>query len=404
MMNKKNLEIYVHIPFCARKCAYCDFLSFPGNQQMQREYTDQLLEEIVQQSARAEEYQVTSVFIGGGTPSILNVVDMNAILSSLKERFEILPDAEITMEINPGTVTGEALSSYRSAGVNRISMGLQSADDKELEYLGRIHTYGEFLKSFQQVRMAGFDNVNVDLISAIPGQTLESWKNTLKKVTMLKPEHISAYSLIVEEGTPFYDRYGEHVEMGDYSMSTEERRRLMSLPDLPEEEAEREMYYRTQEFLKEQGYERYEISNYSKKGYECRHNIGYWTGREYLGLGLGASSYMNGCRFHNTTNFKEYCKAELNQEEIFQSVLRQEFERLTIEEKMEEYMFLGLRMMQGVSSRGFISNFGQNMRNVYGPVLDHMVKSGLMEWKDGYYRLTLRGIDFSNYVMSQFLI
>lgn len=403
MMNKKNLEIYVHVPFCVRKCAYCDFLSFPGNQRMQREYTEKLVEEMKYQSARAKEYQVVSVFIGGGTPSILNIEDMAAILHALKDGFEILPDAEITMEANPGTVTPEALSCYREAGVNRISMGLQSADDKELRYLGRIHTYDEFLKSYQRVRMAGFDNVNVDLISAIPGQTLESWKNTLKKVTMLKPEHISAYSLIVEEGTPYYDRYGEHVEMENHSLTPEERHRLMSLPDLPDEDTEREMYYLTQEFLKEQGYERYEISNYSKKGYECRHNIGYWTGMEYLGLGLGASSYMNGCRFHNTSIYNEYCSARLDREEVFEGVLRQEFERLTIEERMEEYMFLGLRLTKGVSAHGFVSSFGQNIRNVYGPVLHQMEKDGLMEFKDGFYRLTSRGIDISNYVMSRFL-
>ncbi len=404
MMNKKSLEIYVHVPFCLRKCAYCDFLSFPGNRQMQREYTEKLMEEIECQSARAEEYQVVSVFIGGGTPSILNTKDMKAILLALKDRFEILPDAEITMEVNPGTVTAEGLVCYREAGVNRISMGLQSADDKELRYLGRIHTYDEFLKSYQRVRMAGFDNINVDLISAIPGQTPESWKNTLKKVTMLKPEHISAYSLIVEEGTPFYDRYGQHVETESCSMSAEERRRLMALPDLPDEETEREMYYLTRDFLMEQAYERYEISNYSKKGYECRHNIGYWTGVEYLGLGLGASSYMNGCRFHNTSDFKEYCQASLDQEDEFERVLRQGFERLTIEEKMEEYMFLGLRLTGGISAHGFVSSFGQNIQNVYGPVLDGMIKNGLMEMKDGYFRLTSRGIDISNYVMSQFLM
>lgn len=396
MMNKKNLEIYVHIPFCARKCAYCDFLSFPGNQQTQREYTEKLIEEIKCQSAKVKEYQVISVFIGGGTPSILNIKDMAAVLHSLREAFEVLPGAEITMEVNPGTVTAEALSCYREAGVNRISMGLQSADDKELRYLGRIHTYDEFLKSYQRVRMAGFDNVNVDLISAIPGQTLESWKNTLKKVTMLKPEHISAYSLIVEKGTPYFERYGEHGNM-------EKCYSLMSLPDLPDEDTEREMYYLTQEFLNEQGYERYEISNYSKNGYECRHNIGYWTGVEYLGIGLGAASYLNGCRFHNTPALDEYCSARLYQDEAFQRVLRQEFEQLTIEEKMEEYMFLGLRLMKGVSAHGFVSNFGHNIRSVYGMVLDAMEEEGLMEYKDGYYRLTSRGIDISNYVMSRFL-
>lgn len=394
----------MHIPFCARKCAYCDFLSFPGNVRMQREYTDKLLEEIEYQSACAADYQVVSVFIGGGTPSILKTEDMEAVLKALKNRFDIHPEAEITMEANPGTVTAEGLSCYRSAGVNRISIGLQSADDKELRYLGRIHTFDEFLKSYQRVRMAGFDNVNVDLISAIPGQTVESWKNTLKKVTMLKPEHISAYSLIVEEGTPFYDRYGEHVEMESYSMTVEERRGLMALPDLPDEDSEREMYYLTQEFLKEQGYDRYEISNYSKKGYECRHNIGYWTGMEYLGLGLGASSYMNGCRFHNTADLNDYCNARFYQEEDFNRVLRQELERLSIDEKMEEYMFLGLRLTRGVSAHGFISNFGQNIRNVYGQILEGLERDGLMEFKDGYYRLTLRGVDLSNYVMSQFLL
>jgi len=403
MMNKKNLEIYVHIPFCARKCAYCDFLSFPGNQQAQREYTKKLIEEIKCQSAKVKEYQVISVFIGGGTPSILDIGDMAAVLHSLREEFEIVPEAEITMEVNPGTVTAEALSCYREAGVNRISIGLQSADDKELRYLGRIHTYDEFLKSYQRVRMAGFDNVNVDLISAIPGQTLESWKNTLKKVTMLKPEHLSAYSLIVERGTPYFDRYGEQVNMENRSLTLEERNSLMSLPELPDEDTEREMYYLTQEFLNEQGYERYEISNYSKNGYECRHNIGYWTGVEYLGLGLGAASYINGCRFHNTPVFDEYCSAHLDQEEAFQRVLRQEFEQLTIEDKMEEYMFLGLRLMKGVSAHGFAGSFGHNIRSVYGMVLDAMEEEGLMEFIDGNYRLTSRGIDISNYVMSRFL-
>ncbi len=404
MMNKKNLEIYVHIPFCVSKCAYCDFLSFPGNQGMQREYTEKLIEEIRCQSAKVKEYQVISVFIGGGTPSILNIEEMAAVLQALADGFDIRSDAEITIEVNPGTVTAESLSIYREAGVNRISMGLQSADDKELKYLGRIHTYDEFLKSYQRVRMAGFDNVNVDLISAIPGQTLESWKNTLKKVTMLKPEHVSAYSLIVEQGTPYYDRYGECSGKEKHPRPPEEDHCLTSLPDLPDEDTERSMYYLTQDFLNEQGYERYEISNYSKRGYECRHNIGYWTGTEYLGLGLGASSYLNGCRFHNTPVFSQYCGACFEQEDAFESMLRQQFERLTIEERMEEYMFLGLRLTQGISAQGFVSSFGHNIWNVYGTVLAAMEKEGLMEYKNGYYCLTSRGTDLSNYVMSQFLI
>ena len=404
MMNKKKLEIYVHIPFCAKKCAYCDFLSFPGNMRMRREYTDKLLEEIRIQSSFVREYQVDTIFLGGGTPSVLDVTDITAIMGTLKEHYDIAPDAEITIEVNPGTVKMEGLVAYREAGINRVSMGLQSADDTELRYLGRIHTYDEFLKSFQRVRMAGFTNVNVDLISAIPGQTPESWRNTLKKTAMLKPEHISAYSLIVEEGTPFYDRYGGHVEMESYEMSQEERRRLMALPDLPDEDSEREMYYRTRNCLAEQGYERYEISNYARPGFECRHNVGYWTGTGYLGLGLGASSYLEGCRFHNTSDFQSYVSAHLDDEAEFCQALRQDMEQLSVKSKMEEFMFLGLRLTRGVSVEGFITRFGQSIRNVYGGVIDKLEREGLLEHKNGYYRLTERGLDLSNYAMSLFLL
>ena len=404
MMNKKKLEIYVHIPFCAKKCAYCDFLSFPGNMRMRREYTDKLLEEIRIQSSFVREYQVDTIFLGGGTPSVLDVTDITAIMGTLKEHYDIAPDAEITIEVNPGTVKMEGLVAYREAGINRVSMGLQSADDTELRYLGRIHTYDEFLKSFQRVRMAGFTNVNVDLISAIPGQTPESWRNTLKKTAMLKPEHISAYSLIVEEGTPFYDRYGGHVEMESYEMSQEERRRLMALPDLPDEDIEREMYYMTRNCLAEQGYERYEISNYARPGFECRHNVGYWTGTGYLGLGLGASSYLEGCRFHNTSDFQSYVSAHLDDEAEFCQALRQDMEQLSVKSKMEEFMFLGLRLTRGVSVEGFITRFGQSIRNVYGGVIDKLEREGLLEHKNGYYHLTERGLDLSNYAMSLFLL
>ena len=404
MMNKKTLELYVHIPFCAKKCAYCDFLSFPGNMRMRREYTDKLLEEIRIQSSFVREYQVDTIFLGGGTPSVLDVTDITAIMGTLKEHYDIAPDAEITIEVNPGTVKMEGLVAYREAGINRVSMGLQSADDTELRYLGRIHTYDEFLKSFQRVRMAGFTNVNVDLISAIPGQTPESWRNTLKKTAMLKPEHISAYSLIVEEGTPFYDRYGGHVEMESYEMSPEERRRLMALPDLPDEDTEREMYYMTRNCLAEQGYERYEISNYARPGFECRHNVGYWTGTGYLGLGLGASSYLEGCRFHNTSDFQSYVSAHFDDEAEFCQALRQDMEQLSVKSKMEEFMFLGLRLTRGVSVEGFITRFGQSIRNVYGGVIDKLEREGLLEHKNGYYHLTERGLDLSNYAMSLFLL
>lgn len=371
---------------------------------MRREYTDKLLEEIRFQSGFVKEYQVISVFFGGGTPSVLDAGDIAAMMAALKENYDLAPQAEITIEANPGTVKPEGLSVWKEAGINRISMGLQSADDTELRYLGRIHTYDEFLKSYQRVRMAGFTNVNVDLISGIPGQTVESWKSTLKKTAMLKPEHISAYSLIVEEGTPYYERYGGHVEVDVCDLSLEDRRRLMALPDLPDEDVEREMYYLTKSYLREQGYGRYEISNYARSGFECRHNIGYWTGTEYLGLGLGASSCLDGWRFHNTADYKEYLFAHFDEEEELIGAFRQDTERLTVKSRMEEFMFLGLRLTCGVSADDFISAFGQNIRDVYGSVLDKLRLEGLMERQDGYYRLTERGLDISNYAMSQFLL
>lgn len=404
MMNKKALEIYVHIPFCVKKCAYCDFLSFPGNLRMRREYTDKLLDEIRFQSGFVKEYQVVSIFFGGGTPSALEAEDITALMEALKEYYDLAPQAEVTMEANPGTMKAEGVAAWKKAGINRISMGLQSADDTELSYLGRIHTYDEFLKSFQRVRMAGFANVNVDLISGIPGQTVESWKSTLKKTAMLKPEHISAYSLIVEEGTPYYERYGDHVEVDACEMSQEDRRRLMALPDLPDEDAEREMYYLTKSYLKEQGYGRYEISNYARPGFECRHNIGYWTGIEYLGLGLGASSCLDGFRFHNTADYKEYVFAHFDDEEEFVGAFRQETERLNVKSRMEEFMYLGLRLTWGVSADDFMNAFGQNIRVVYGSAIDGLLGDGLMETQDGYFRLTERGLDLSNYAMSKFLL
>lgn len=365
MMNKKKLEIYVHIPFCAKKCAYCDFLSFPGNMRMRREYTDKLLEEIRIQSSFVREYQIDTIFLGGGTPSILDAADITAIMGALKEHYDIAPDAEVTIEVNPGTVKMEGLAAYREAGINRVSMGLQSADDTELRYLGRIHTYDEFLKSFQRVRMAGFTNVNVDLISAIPGQTPESWRNTLKKTAMLKPEHISAYSLIIEEGTPFYERYRDarHEE------------------ELPDEETERQMYHYTREILGAYGYRRYEISNYAKEGFECRHNLGYWNRTEYLGIGTGAASLIGSRRWSEG----------------------EEPEELSRENQMEEYMFLGLRKMEGVTKSGFLKEFGCTMESKYSRVLKRMYAEGLMEEAGDYVRLTDQGIDISNYVMSEFL-
>lgn len=378
----------MHIPFCARKCGYCDFLSGVAPAGVHKQYVDKLIEEIRFQSARYQGYMVTTIFIGGGTPSILEGEWMEAVMEAVNQGFEVMEGAEITIEANPGTVDSRKLEVYRRCGINRISLGLQSADNDELKSLGRIHTYDEFLKSYQRVRLAGFTNVNVDLMSALPGQTCASWEKTLKKVVMLKPEHISAYSLIIEEGTPFYTYYGPGADPIRFNRCP-----------LPDEELERRMYYRTKEFLKQHGYERYEISNYAKPGYECRHNIGYWTGVEYLGLGLGASSYIKGRRFQNEADLKTYLDRCPDEENTCQDL-----EELNIRERMEEFMFLGLRLMEGVSGSDFVAHFGQNMWNVYGTVIDKLVREGLLEVKSPSIRLTEKGIDLSNYALSQFLL
>lgn len=384
-MLRKPLELYLHIPFCERKCGYCDFLSAAAPADVRRRYVGQLMEEIAGRGARCSGYVVTSVFFGGGTPSVLEPGEMLALMRRVRVHFRLAADAEVTMEVNPGTVTPQKLQAFREGGVNRVSIGLQSADDGELEKLGRIHTYDEFLNTYQRVRQAGFANVNVDLMSALPGQTLASWKETLKCAAMLKPEHISAYSLMIEVGTPFYERYHGHPEL------------------LPDEEEEREMYDLTRRFLGGHGYERYEISNYAKPGRECRHNVGYWTGAEYLGLGLGASSYIRGCRFRNEEDLGTYCGLDMRGADADRR-LRREVHRLTREEKMEEFMFLGLRMMRGVSGREFERRFGAGLWEVYGGVLDKLLKNGLAAWEEPWLRLSDFGIDVSNYVLSEFLL
>lgn len=413
-MNKRELELYIHIPFCASKCSYCDFLSFAAPERVYREYMDKLIEEICGQGPNFQEYRVSTIFVGGGTPSILPADLIMELFATLSENFDIALDAEVTLEANPGTLTMEKLEVYRQSGINRLSIGLQSADDKELKYLGRIHSYDSFLKSYQRARQAGFKNINVDLMSALPGQDVHSWKTTLKKVMMLKPEHISAYSLIIEEGTPFFERFGEpECKKGLLSGGQQEnskkpetasevaaRAAVMTLPDLPDEDTDREMYHLTKEMMAAQGYERYEISNYAKKGYECRHNTGYWTGVEYLGLGLGASSYTYGYRYHNTEDLQEYLSLNLYEG----GAAARDIEELSLEDKMEEFMFVGLRMMKGVSGSEFLERFGLNMWNVYGDVLKKLEQQGLIEVEAPMVRLTERGIDVSNVVLSEFLI
>lgn len=394
-MKKKPLALYVHIPFCVRKCAYCDFLSAPASGEIQEYYVNLLCEEIEKEAVRYPGYRGRTVFFGGGTPTVLKPQQLEKILCKLKECFLIdtSQEPEITLECNPGTVTGEDLGKLRATGFNRLSIGLQSAQDGELKTLGRIHTWKDFLKTYRLAREAGFQNINVDLMSALPGQSVESYVNSLERVTALEPEHISAYSLIIEEGTPFYERYGEaDRERQRYG---EDKKHL-----LPTEEEERRMYELTREMLEKEGYHRYEISNYARPGFACRHNRTYWERGDYLGLGLGAASLMENVRFGKPRDLREY-ETELKRNgEGF----HREKQRLSIKEQMEEYMFLGLRLTAGISGAGFLDCFGVPVEEIYGDVINKLEAHDLLAREKGYIFLTERGIDVSNVVLSEFLL
>lgn len=371
-----SMEIYIHIPFCAKKCEYCDFLSGPAGGKEQRVYVQALLKEI----RAAEEGQgrsVSSIFIGGGTPSLLKEDLLGSVLNEIYKKFNLEPEAEISIEVNPGTVSLKKLEAYRRMGINRLSIGLQSTDDRELKTLGRLHNYAQFLETYQAAGNAGFDNINIDLMSALPDQTYEGWVTNLRRTAELLPAHISAYSLIIEEGTPFA---------------------LREL-NLPDEETEYRMYEDTAAILKEYGYEQYEISNYAKKGKRCRHNVGYWTRCDYLGFGLGAASLWGNKRFSNTADMEEY----LNNS-AFPERIRLMEPVLSREDEMAEFMFLGLRMTEGVSEAAFRQEFGVEMREIYGEVLKKYTDMELLEEKDGRIFLTRKGIHVSNSVMSDFLL
>ena len=370
-----------------KKCAYCDFLSNLQDDGTIEKYVGKLIEEICAHGLNkgmVQQYTVTTVFLGGGTPSILNENQITRIYDALKNAFDISENAEITIEANPGTVTAEKLEAYKKCGINRISFGLQSTNNEELKLLGRIHTYEEFVESYQLARSCGFNNINVDLISAIPKQTVKSWEETLQKVIELEPEHVSAYSLIVEEGTPFAKMYGESCP-GE--------------KDLPSEEEERMIYYRTEELMERAGYHRYEISNYSKAGKECRHNLGYWERKEYLGIGLGAASLVDNTRFKNTDDLFYYME---HADELV--AIRENVEKLSVKGQMEEFMFLGLRKMEGVSVIEFENIFGKTMEECFGKQIRKLIEQGLLKQEDGRLMLTRQGIDVSNYVFSEFLM
>lgn len=386
-MADNTMGIYIHIPFCIKKCNYCDFLSFPVIEEIKPHYVNRLVNEIEQKGAlygRTSEnpYTAATVFFGGGTPSIMESGFIHSIMKSLNNTFQLTPDCEITMECNPGTLNLLKLSDYKYMGINRLSIGLQSANDIELKSLGRIHNYTSFVESFRDARSTGFDNINIDIMSALPGQTLSSYTDTLKKVLSLEPEHISAYSLIIEEGTPFFNIYNNYCSQCSY-------------PPLPDEDTEREMYYETREILLEKSYKRYEISNYALEGKECKHNLSYWKRNNYLGFGIGAASFIDNVRYKNIGDLDSYIKCPQPQ---YDEVLP-----LTDHDSMSEFMFLGLRMMNGIKKEDFKKEFNVDMSSIFGKEIAQLVKDGLMVENNHTIMLTNKGIDLSNYVFSHFI-
>ena len=395
-MKRKSLEIYIHIPFCVKKCDYCDFLSYgigdkcleeahcPSSRQqpVPEDYVDRLCKEMAWygKSESFRQRPVTSVFIGGGTPSLLSETQIFKLMAALRDCFFIPGGAEITMEANPGTLTPGKLQKMHDFGINRLSIGLQSTSDKELKALGRIHSYGAFLQSFKWAREAGFDNINVDVMTALPGQTVASCRKTLEQVMALKPEHISAYSLIIEPGTPFETLDSE------------------GKLELPGEDAEREMYHLTGKLLEKNGYGRYEISNYAREGYACRHNIGYWERKDYIGLGPGGASLIGNHRFTNPTDLMVYMRGGFGGEGWYSDE-----EILDRKAAMEEFMFLGLRMVRGISEKNFYEDFGEKIMDVYGSVILENQEKGLLDRKNGRICLTEQGLDVANMVMADFL-
>lgn len=378
----RPLEIYIHIPFCVRKCYYCDFLSAPADEKTKDAYMEALYTELTKRAEEFAEYTVVSVFVGGGTPSTVRTKQLVMLLDGLRKYYRMDPDAEITVEVNPGTADKTKLEQYRRAGVNRLSIGLQSGNDGELCRIGRIHNFRQFVDTYEGAVAVGFVNINVDVMSALPGQTLYSYLETLHMLLALKPQptHISAYSLILEEGTRFWE------------LSQEGKL------ELPDEDTDRLMYSETGRVLREAGYERYEISNYAKPGFRCRHNCGYWTRTDYAGFGIGAASLIDNVRFHNGEQLASYLKNPTD--------CREDRQVLDSREQMEEFMFLGLRLTEGIDVRTFGSMFGRSPEDVYGEIIEKNKRNGLLEYREGGNRLALteRGLDISNYVMAQFLL
>ena len=390
------MELYIHIPFCMKKCDYCDFLSGTYDTDTRQAYTRALCREIQFWAPNFSSTSFDTIYIGGGTPSWLETSLMDEIMDTVRQCFYIADDAEISMECNPGTATLAAFTSYRNWGLNRMSIGLQSANDDELTLLGRVHTYDRFLKTFENARRCGIYNINIDIMTGLPGQTLDSLYNTLVHVTGLRPEHISAYALTIEEGTPFYERYKFDAVRQHAGMETKY---------LPNDDEAYALSKLCEQTLGERGYIRYEISNYARDNMTCRHNIGYWKRVPYLGIGLGASSLIDNRRTTNETDIRTYIEkaSVLSRDGGDTSPLWQEVIELSRKDEIEEFMYLGLRLTEGIHRQDFANTFGQPIDTYYKPVLEQLNKEGLLLLDGGRIRLSDRGMDIANRILAEFL-
>ena len=377
MSNKKEISLYIHIPFCKQKCFYCDFPSYANLDNLREDYINALCKEI---ENKAGEYLIKSIFIGGGTPSYLNSIEIEKILLAIN-KLKLDKNVEFTMECNPGTMDEEKLKTMLRGGVNRISMGLQAVQNHLLKEVGRIHSFNEFKENFMLARKLGFKNINVDLMFGLPNQKVEEWRESLEVISSLEPEHISAYSLIIEEDTAFYKLW--------------ENNNLL----LPSEDEEREMYEITKSILKKYGYRQYEISNYAKDGYECYHNKVYWKYYNYLGLGSSSTSFIDGKRTKNIVNVKEYIENINLGKDVYEEVSIN-----SLQDSMEEFVFMGLRMLDGISLKEFNKRFGVNIESIYKKIIDKNIDKKLLVLENDKLKLTEKGVEVSNSVMSDFII
>ncbi|WP_415334196.1 radical SAM family heme chaperone HemW [Clostridium perfringens] len=375
-----KISLYIHIPFCAQKCLYCDFPSFARKDHLRKAYIEALNKEIISLREKHNNLEINTIFIGGGTPSVLEADELECLLKEVA-KLNMAKDIEYSMECNPGNLTEEKLEVMKMYGVNRISMGLQAKQDNLLKGLGRIHNYKTFKENFLLAKKVGFNNINVDLMFGLPNQRLNEWEETLREIISLEPAHISAYSLIIEEGTAFYNLY--------------ENDKLK----LPTEEEERKMYHLAKKILEENGFNQYEISNYAKERKECRHNLAYWNMDNWIGVGSAAASYINGKRIKNISSVEEYINSINEKGEAVEEIINN-----SKNDNMEEFMFMGLRKINGIDENEFKKRFSMNINDVYGEILNKYIDEGLLIRESGRIFLSEKGIEISNVIMADFLL